>query len=240
MHHHPRRPPCAETVPAPRHDSYGPSWTSGAPAGRSIPLEDFVVLRLGDDLGQLDDELARGRSLLFTPGTYQVGKTLTIKRADSVVLGLGFPTLTPTRGNVTMSVADVPGVDISGLIFDAGRRNSPVLLQVGPKNAHKGDAADPTALQDVFFRIGGAAAGTVDVSLQVNTDHTIRDDVWSWRADHGNGVGWTVTPANTGLVVNGDDVTAYGLFVEHYQKAEVRWNGNGGTARMSRDQEGDR
>ena len=216
-------------VPAPRRDSSGVSWAPDAPAGRSIPLEDFVVLQPDDDLGKLNDELARGRSLLFTPGTYQVGKTLTIKRADSVVLGLGFPTLTPTRGNITMSVADVPGVDISGLIFDAGRQKSPVLLQVGPKNAHKGDAADPTALQDVFFRIGGAAAGKVDVSLQVNTDHTILDDVWSWRADHGNGVGWTVNTANTGLVVNGDDVTAYGLFVEHYQKAEVRWNGNGGT-----------
>jgi hypothetical protein len=29
--------------------------------------------------------------------------------------------------------------------------------------------------------------------------------------------------------VNGDHVTAYGLFVEHYQKYEVIWNGNDGT-----------
>jgi hypothetical protein len=32
-----------------------------------------------------------------------------------------------------------------------------------------------------------------------------------------------------GVIVNGDNVTAYGLFVEHYQKYEVMWNGNGGT-----------
>ncbi len=216
-------------VPAPRRNAVGPSWTAGTPAGRSIPLTDFAVLHPGDDLGKLDDDLARGRNLLFTPGTYDVPRTLTVKRADSVVLGLGLATLTPTRGNVAMRVADVPGVDIAGLIFEAGPLNSPVLLQVGPKNAHKASAHDPTALQDVFFRIGGAAAGKATVSLEVNSDHTILDDIWAWRADHGNGVGWTVNTADTGLVVNGDHVTAYGLFVEHYQKAEVRWNGQDGT-----------
>jgi hypothetical protein len=215
-------------LPAVRRNSSGPSWTSGTTSGRSIPLEDFVVVKPGDNLGRLDDDLARGENLIFTPGVYQVDRTITVKRADSVVLGLGFPTLIPTRGEATMSVADVPGVDISGFIFDAGPQNSPVLLQIGPKNAHKARAADPTALQDVFFRIGGAAAGKATVSLEVNSDHTILDDIWAWRADHGNGVGWTVNTADTGLVVNGDDVTALGLFVEHYQKYEVIWNGNGG------------
>jgi hypothetical protein len=216
-------------VPAARRNAVGPSWTSGVPAGRSLSLKDFAVLKPGDDLGKVRDALARGRNLLITPGVYGVAKTLEVKRADAVVVGLGFATLTPTRGNVTMRVADVPGVDISGLLFDAGPKNSPVLLQVGPRNAHKARAADPTALQDVFFRIGGAAAGRATVSLEVNSDHTILDDVWAWRADHGNGVGWTVNTADTGVVVNGDHVTAYGLFVEHYQKAEVRWNGNAGT-----------
>ncbi len=58
------------------------------------------------------------------------------------------------------------------------------------------------------------------MSLEVNSDNVILDDIWAWRADHGNGVGWTVNTADTGVVVNGDDVTAYGLFVEHYQKTE--------------------
>jgi hypothetical protein len=135
----------------------------------------------------------------------------------------------PTRGNVAMRIADVPGVDLAGLIFDAGPRESRVLLQVGPRGAHRSDRRRPTALQDVFFRIGGAQAGRARVSLEVNTDHTILDDIWAWRADHGNGVGWTVNTADTGVVVNGDHVTAYGLFVEHYQKTEVRWNGQDGT-----------
>ena len=104
-----------------------------------------------------------------------------------------------------------------------------MLLQIGTRQGrHACGPSNPTALQDVFFRIGGAAAGKATVSLEVNSDNTILDDVWAWRADHGNGVGWTVNTADTGVVVNGDRVTAYGLFVEHYQKNEVIWNGDDG------------
>ena len=42
-------------------------------------------------------------------------------------------------------------------------------------------------------------------------------------------MGWNSNTADTGLIVNGDNVAAYGLFVEHYQKYEVIWNGNKGT-----------
>jgi hypothetical protein len=141
---------------------------------------------------------------------------------------MGFATLVPENGITAMSVADVKGVEISGLLFDAGPVSSDTLLQVGTKNAHKSDPADPTSLHDVFFRIGGAAAGKAKTSLVVNSDNVILDDIWAWRADHGNGVGWTVNTADTGVVVNGDDVTAYGLFVEHYQRYDVVWNGERG------------
>ncbi|MEO7448532.1 MAG: adenylyl cyclase, partial [Humibacillus sp.] len=136
-----------------------------------------------------------------------------------------------------MSVADVPGVDIAGITFDAGPVNSPVLLQIGTQhgsagqrdaNAGKSSAANPTGLQDVFFRIGGPSLGKATVSLEINSDHVVIDDIWAWRADHGNGVGWTSNTADTGVIVNGDHVTATGLFVEHYQKTEVIWNGNDG------------
>jgi hypothetical protein len=144
------------------------------------------------------------------------------------VLGLGFPTLVPENGVTAMTVADVTGVKLAGLLFDAGTVNSPVLLRVGTPQAHKSDPADPTTLNDVFFRIGGATPGKATNSLIVNSDDVVLDDIWAWRADHGNGVGWTANTADTGLIVNGDNVTAYGLFVEHYQKYEVIWNGNGG------------
>jgi hypothetical protein len=94
----------------------------------------------------------------------------------------------------------------------------------------KSDPQDPSSLHDVFFRIGGATPGKATTSLVINSDNVLLDDIWAWRADHGNGVGWTANTADTGVVVNGDNVTAYGLFVEHYQKYEVIWNGNNGVA----------
>src|SRR5205823_7129005 len=106
------------------------------------------------------------------------------------------------------------------------------LLEVGTQHARKSDANDPTSLQDVFFRIGGATVGKAATSLVVNSDNVILDDIWAWRADHGTGFGWAVNTADTGVVVNGDDVTAYGLFVEHYQKYQVIWNGERGRTIM--------
>jgi hypothetical protein len=149
-----------------------------------------------------------------------------VTRANTVVLGLGYPTIIPDNGVTPMQVADVDGVKIAGLLFDAGTTNSPNLLQVGPAGSSASHAGNPTTIQDVFFRIGGAGAGKATNSLLVNSNNTIIDHIWAWRADHGAGVGWTVNTADTGLIVNGDNVTAYGLFVEHYQKYEVIWNGN--------------
>ncbi|HEY3090620.1 MAG TPA: hypothetical protein VGJ59_21425 [Jatrophihabitantaceae bacterium] len=216
-------------VPAAQRDSAGDTWSKGPTPGRSIPLSDFFVATPSDPIDEINSALAQGRNLLLTPGVYDVDKTIKVKRADAVVLGLGMATLTAVDGAVALSVADVPGVDIAGLIVDAGPTQSPVLVQVGSKNAHKGDPADPTALQDVFFRIGGPHPGRATVSLEVNSDDVLLDDIWAWRADHGAGVGWTDNTADTGVVVNGDNVTATGLFVEHYQKFEVIWNGENGT-----------
>jgi hypothetical protein len=216
-------------VPAPQRDSAGDSWSAGPTPGRSIPLSDFFIATPSDRVSTINSALAQGRNLLLTPGVYDMDKTIKVTRADTVVLGLGMATLTAIDGAVPLTVADVPGVDIAGLIVDAGPTQSPVLLQVGPKNAHSGDPADPAALQDVFFRIGGPHAGRASVSLEVNSSNVVLDDIWAWRADHGAGVGWTENTADTGLVVNGDDVTATGLFVEHYQKFEVVWNGENGT-----------
>ena len=67
------------------------------------------------------------------------------------------------------------------------------------------------------------------VSLLDNAGNSIIDNLWAWRADHGNDVGWTVNRGDTGVAVTGNDVTAYGLAVEHYQKYEVIWSGQGGT-----------
>jgi hypothetical protein len=215
-------------VPAAQRDSAGASWEGGTTAGSSIPIDDFFIAKPTDHAQAINNALARGQNLIFTPGVYHIDETIKVKRPDTVVLGLGFPTLVPDDGVATMEVADVPGVKLSGLLFDAGPVSSAVLLRVGTPHAHKSDPGDPTSLQDVFFRIGGATPGKATTSLVVNSDDVLLDDIWAWRADHGNGVGWTANTADTGVIVNGDDVTAYGLFVEHYQKYEVIWNGQNG------------
>jgi hypothetical protein len=228
-------------VPAAQTDSAGTTWQSGRTPGRSIPIEDFFVATPSDSVGTINAALARGKNLLMTPGVYGVDRTIKVKRAHTIVMGMGIATLTAEDGVVPMSVANVPGVGISGLMFDAGPVESPVLLRVGTRRAANGrawqhngwsDRADPTALHDVFFRIGGPHVGRAKVSLEVNSDDTILDDIWAWRADHGSGVGWTVNRAANGVVVNGDDVTATGLFVEHYQEFNVIWNGERGRTIM--------
>ncbi|GIH63908.1 discoidin domain-containing protein [Microbispora siamensis] len=215
-------------VPSLRTNSSGVSWANGATPGTSIPLTQFYVAKPSDSAATLNQALSQGLNLLFTPGVYHLDQTLNVTRADTVVLGLGYATLIPDNGVVAMNVADVDGVKIGGLLFDAGTVNSPVLLRVGPDGASASHAANPTSIQDVFFRIGGAGPGSATTSLVVNSNNTIIDHIWAWRADHGAGVGWNTNPADTGLIVNGDNVTAYGLFVEHYKKYEVIWNGQGG------------
>ncbi|MBO0868549.1 MAG: adenylyl cyclase [Micromonosporaceae bacterium] len=224
-------------VPDVRRNAAGPSWVDGPTPGHSIPLSDFYLATPADSIQAINNALAMGKNLLLTPGVYNVDRSIEIKRADTIVLGLGLPTLTAVGGATPLKVADVKGVDIAGLTVDAGTANSPVLVQVGTRNGNSGegvkqvDPADPTVLHDVFFRVGGPHVGKATLTLEVNSDYVILDDIWAWRADHGvaGSVGWDVNTADTGLVVNGNNVTALGLFVEHYQKYNVIWNGEQGT-----------
>jgi hypothetical protein len=218
-------------VPAVQHDTTGPSWASGSEAGTSVALSKFFVASPGTPAHAITAALAGGKDLILTPGVYNLDQPIVVSHPDTVVLGLGYATLVPQHGNAAMIVASNTGVKLSGIIVDAGPVNSRVLLSVGTPGFAGGAAANPDTIQDVFFRIGGAETTPVSatVSLLDNADNSIIDDVWAWRADHGNNVGWTQNIGDTGLVVTGNDVTAYGLAVEHYQKNEVVWSGQGGT-----------
>jgi hypothetical protein len=216
-------------VPSVQQNSSGPSWASGQEAGSSKPLSSFFVANPATPAAVITAALALGKNLILTPGVYNLNQPIVVSRPDTVVLGLGFATLVPQRGNAAIIVLPNKGVKLSGLIVDAGPVNSPVLVSVGIPGGSA--ASDPDLISDVFFRIGGAETTPVSatVSLLDNAANSIIDDVWAWRADHGNAVGWTVNTGTTGLVVTGNDVTAYGLAVEHYQKDNVIWSGQGGT-----------
>ncbi|GLY35629.1 hypothetical protein Amsp01_016530 [Amycolatopsis sp. NBRC 101858] len=217
-------------LPSLRTNASGPSWASGSTPGTSAPMSQFYVVKSGDTAASINNALAAGCNLFFTPGIYHLNQTLNVTKANTTILGIGYPTLVPDNGVNAMQVSDVDGVRLKGLLFDAGTTNSQALLTVGQSGSSASHASNPTTVQDVFFRIGGAIAGKATNSLIVNSANTIIDHIWAWRADHGNGgtVGWNTNTADTGLVVNGANVLATGLFVEHYQKYQVIWNGQGG------------
>jgi hypothetical protein len=222
-------------VPSVQHNSTGTSWSSGTEAGKSIPLNRFFIASPATPVSEINLALALGKNLVLTPGVYNLNQPIVVSRPDTVVLGQGFATLVPQHGNAALIAISNVGVKVSGLIVDAGPVKSPVLVSVGTQLLAgldaKSAAADPDLIQDVFFRIGGAETTTTaaTVSLQDNAPSSIIDDVWAWRADHGNNVGWTQNVADTGLVVTANNVTAYGLAVEHYQRSEVVWDGQNGT-----------
>ncbi|MEU6858955.1 hypothetical protein AB0B28_08810 [Glycomyces sp. NPDC046736] len=214
--------------PAIRRNVSGTSWEGGSPEGSSISLAEFYVVLPGTSAATVNQALSEGRHLLFTPGVYEFDQTIQVDAPGTVVLGLGLATIIPTAGQTAIAVADVDGVVLAGLLIDAGAQESAVLVQVGTPGSSTDHAADPTSLHDLFARIGGAHPGAAHTSLEINSRNVITDHLWLWRGDHGEGIGWDVNPAVTGMVVNGDDVTSYGLFAEHYQEHQVVWAGERG------------
>ncbi|HUX44259.1 MAG TPA: hypothetical protein VMV57_05870 [Terracidiphilus sp.] len=216
-------------MPALQHNSVGITWHSGSTPGRDIPLSTFYIAHPATDTAAtINAALAQGKNLLLTPGIYDLTEPIRVTRPDTVVLGLGFATLRPVNGTAALTTADADGIEIAGILLDAGPKESPVLLEVGPQGSQADHAGNPISLHDVFFRVGGAGIGRTRVNLLVNSNDTLIDHTWIWRADHGAGVGWTRNISLNGLVVNGSNVTAYGLFVEHHQQFQVLWNGNHG------------
>ena len=218
-------------VPTLLKNSSGASWSSGGlGTGYSLPISSFFIATPSSTLAQINAALAAGQNLILTPGIYTYSGSINVSNANTIVLGMGYADLIPQAGTAAITVADVDGVQIAGLLIDAGPVNSPVLLQVGnsggtPRVSHAGN---PSSISDVHVRVGGYKKGTATTSFEIDSDNVILDNTWIWRADHGTGVGWTSNVGSYGLVVNGDSVTAIGLAVEHYEKNQVVWNGNGG------------
>lgn len=226
-------------IPALQKNSSGVSWSSGSTPGQSKSINNFFIATPSTNVEAINLALLFGKSLILTPGVYELKDSIRVLYPNTIVLGLGFATLVPQIGRPALTVTDVDGVRIAGLIVDAGPINSDVLVRLGSSrlrsldnrfgiNLFRDHSSNPSSLSDIFFRIGGVAAGSATTSLEINSNDVLVDDIWAWRADHGAGVGWIVNTADHGMIVNGDNVTATGLFVEHYQKEQVLWNGNGG------------
>jgi CubicO group peptidase (beta-lactamase class C family) len=207
----------------------GITWASGTTPGLSLPIDSFYLAHPETDAAaSINAALGQGKHLLFTPGIYHIKSSVRVTRPGTVVLGLGYPTLVPDQGTAALEVADVDGVKVGGLLLEAAATNSSTLLQVGEPGCTNSHATDPIFLYDIYCRSGGASVGMTDCMVTIHSSDVVGDNFWLWRADHGRGVGWTANKTKTGLIVNGNNVTLYGLFVEHCQQYQTIWNGNGG------------
>src|SRR5277367_5448714 len=136
-------------VPAVQRSSSGASWAASPTPGSSVPIDRFYVAQPSDSAEKINLELLFGKNLILTPGVYNLDRAIIVPYPDTVVLGLGMPTLIPQNGNASMQVLSSKGVLVSGIIFDAGPKNSPVLFEVGSFLSFLGgdcDTSDPSAI----------------------------------------------------------------------------------------------
>ena len=220
-------------APALRRNAKGVSWKPGEIGeGRVLDLaKDFFVAQAGrDDAKAINAALAKGRHVVFAPGVFHLSEPLRVVKPGTILLGIGEATLVPENPDEALHVDDVDGVTVAGLVFDA-ERESKRFLSVGRLSgkAPPRHRENPTILQDVVFRVGGTGRpGKVEQALVIHSSDVIVDQTWVWRADHGAHTGWKANTAKNGVVVDGHGVTAYGLFVEHFQEHDVLWTGEDG------------
>lgn len=221
--------------PALKRNHAGISYTrNNMGEGDSIDVEkDFYVVKPGVSAAEMNRQLRAGKHLLITPGMYELSEPLRVSKANTIILGLGLATLIPGSANphTAITVDDVSGVTVASLMFDA-HYSSHSLIQVGQEKSRLRHDLNPTLLADLFLRIGGFRPDKVhvDQSVIINSNDVIGDHFWIWRADHGvrGSVGWDTNTTRNGLVVNGDYITMYALFNEHFQEYQTYWAGNYG------------
>lgn len=121
-----------------------------------------------------------------------------------------------------------------------------------------GDASNPGLLSDIFTRVGGSNPDRTvktDAMVRIFSGNVVGDNLWLWRADHVklrpgeepndpnfplyHQVGWELEEdgerklideciCKNALVVEGNDVSIYGLFAEHTIEDQMIWKGENG------------
>lgn len=216
-------------VPQINKNRIGISWDSGHHNEEVYSLQDFYVVKAGaDNASTINNALSRGKNIFFPPGIYVMDESLKITRTGTIMAGIGMATLKSGNGNPVIEIADVDGVTLSGFIIDAGANQSETLVRVGETNSVVDHEGNPSFLFDIFMRVGGYGEGKSSSCMIINSNNVVIDHTWLWRADHGKNVGWDQNITKNGLIVNGDNVTVYGLFCEHFHEYQTLWNGDAG------------
>lgn len=216
------------------------------------------VVRESEAVTRIQEALDHGKDVVLTPGIYSLEKTIEIRHPGQALLGLGLATLeAPADGSPCIHVTSgIPGVRIAGIMLEATENtdtvvSSSTLLQWGEQESFDpGDKNDPGAMFDIFIRVGGSTAGDrskyfVECMMKIFSGNVAGDNLWIWRADHsiigeGESANYPhISPvfmqteqheyrAESGLVVRGDDVTIFGLAVEHANGHQTIWSGERG------------
>jgi hypothetical protein len=187
-----------------------------------------------DNATKLNEMLAKGYHLILTPGIYQLDHRLDMYCPNLIIMGIGIVILQVTGSTPAILIGDdATGCVIASILIDAGSVGTPSLVQIGDTPNGGGDINNPTCIYDLFCRVGVKNEDKSTTMLIVNQQHVIIDNTWLWRADHnstegGGGIGPANGQCDHSLVVNADNVTIYGMFVEHALKELVLWNGQNG------------
>jgi hypothetical protein len=226
-------------VPAWQKDRLGISWSSTDMGKGKIQdlLTDWYVTKEGDTDVEINNALKNGKNIFFTPGHYALNAPIQVNRKKAILLGAGIAsvTLEPTEKNTwgCIYADDKDGIIIAGLLMDSFNSTT-YQVRIGDEGANADHSADPILLSDITCRVGGVQSKNIQIhaSMQINSNNVVGDHFWLWRADHGSQKGgherWIRDRCKNGLIVTGDDVTLYALFVEHFQEYEVLWLGERG------------
>lgn len=157
-------------VPAVNKDTKGVSWgdgkaNDGMGEGTSIPLSDFYIASPKDSAKTINEQIEKGKNIYLTPGVYKVDEPINANKEGTIVFGTGMATIIPENKEAAMKIADVDGIRVAGIIFDAGE-DSEYLVKVGDKKTDKDHSKNPTVLSDLFFRIGGTTSARMYKQLK--------------------------------------------------------------------------
>jgi len=239
-------------IPNIEQNKVGADATTGYTNATAVDFENVYVSSSTDSAATINAQIALGNHIILTPGIYSsLGGPITVTQSDITILGIGFPTLVSLDGASCIVVSDsLTGVRIGGILLDAGTPPnysgtfSP-LLQWGTTQETAAPITSASQIRgflyDLFCRVGGEQIPTsnpstqvrIDVMVQINSANVICDNQWLWRADHATQnntpIGNQYNPCNTAFEVYGDNISCYGLAVEHTLQNLTLWAGNNGS-----------
>lgn len=199
-----------------------------------VDFSKVYVAHESDKAEAITAKLDSGLHVVLQPGNYYLSDSIKVNRPDAVILGLGMATLISNTGKPCIQVADVQGVRIAGVLLQAGPHKAETLIKWG-QSKNSGSSQNPGVMSDVFARVGGrnnpySQQTSAESMVKINSGNVIIDNTWLWRADHdvAGSVKNSMNPVTSGVIVNGDNVIAYGLAVEHTLGHMTVWNGNHG------------